>query len=98
MYTVMRAARIKSGSLASDAWNAWAVPWKLARCDGGGPMSRSVARMARTAWPSDTPGARLNDSVTAENCPWWLMARGVALAVERVKALSGTCAPVADLT
>ena len=30
-----------------------------------------------TASPSDTPGARLNDSVTAGNCPWWLTASGV---------------------
>src|SRR5678816_410645 len=98
MYTVMSAARMSSGSLASEAWKACAVPWKLARIDGGRPIARSAARMAVTAWPRETPGARLNDSVTAENWPWWLMASGAVLGARREKALSGTWAPEADFT
>ena len=55
------------GSLASAAWNACAVPWKLARTEGGRPSSRSTFWMARTAWPSEASGARLKESVTAGN-------------------------------
>ena len=54
--------------------------------------------MARTAWPSEAPGARLKESVTAGNWPWWLMASGAVLGAKRVKALSGTWAPVGDFT
>src|SRR4051794_40141539 len=43
----------------------------------GRPMSALAWSMALTASPSDTPGARLNDTVTAETCPWGLMAGGV---------------------
>src|SRR5215475_13775178 len=35
MYTARRAARISIGSLASEAWKAWAVPWKLPWMLGG---------------------------------------------------------------
>ena len=42
----------------------------LAGTLAGKPISRSAAAMASTASPSDAPGARLNDSVTAGNCPW----------------------------
>src|SRR5437763_250348 len=40
--------------------------------------------MARVAPPSETPGARLKETVTAGNCPWWGMD-------------SGVCAPVGGL-
>ena len=38
---------------------------------------RRLARSPVTASPSELPGARLNDSVTAGNCPWRLMTSGV---------------------
>ena len=41
------------------------------------------------AVPSDTPGARLNDSVTAGSWPWWLIVKGATLWRERVTVLSG---------
>src|SRR5262252_657833 len=72
----MRAARIRMGSFASAAWKTCAVPLKLARTDKGSPISRSATRIAVTAWPSAASGARLNESVTEGNCPWWLMASG----------------------
>src|SRR5439155_553662 len=71
---------MSSGSLASDAWKAWAEPWKLARMLGGRPMSRAARSIAATAWPSATPGARLKDSVTAGNWPWWLTASAARVA------------------
>ena len=89
---------MSSGSLASDAWKAWAEPWKLARMLGGRPMSRAARSIAATAWPSATPGARLKDSVTAGNWPWWLTASAALVAVTRVNVPSGTEAPVAART
>ncbi len=54
------------------------------------PMRRCAASMASMAWPSDTPGARLNDSVTHGNCPWWLTDSGSVPGVARAMARSGT--------
>src|SRR5204862_7831038 len=65
----MSAARMSSGSLASEAWKACAVPWKLARMLAGRPISRSAASMAVTASPRATPGARLKERVTAGELP-----------------------------
>ena len=50
------------------------------------------ARWPSTASPSETPGARLKESVTTGNWPWWLTASGAVPVSMRVKALSGTCA------
>ena len=36
---------------------------------------------ALTASPSDARSARLNDSVAAGNCPWWLTVSGVLAVV-----------------
>ena len=55
------------GWLASDAWKAWAVPWKLARIEAGMFICRSAAWMLTTASPRAKPGARLKDKVTAGN-------------------------------
>ena len=63
------------------------------------PACRSRARRGgspSTASPSATPGARLNESVTDGNCPWWLTDSGVASARSVTSADSGTCAPVGD--
>ncbi len=64
-----RAARINSGSLVSEAWKAWAVPWKLPRMLAGSPSFWVVASMACTASPREAPGARLNDRVVAGKLP-----------------------------
>ena len=79
--------------MASDAWKACAVPWKLPWMRGGRPSARVAASTAATASPSETPGARLNDSVTAGNCPWWLIESGAVVSVTRVTARSGTGPP-----
>ena len=42
----------------------------------------AIAWISSTASPSATPGARLNDSVTAGNWPWWLTDSGCDLVAE----------------
>src|SRR4051812_49990720 len=91
------AATISQASLARDAWKARAVPWNSAWMDAGRPTSALVLLMASTASPSDTRGARLNDTVTAGNWPWRLMARGVVVISGVANALSGTGPPAAAL-
>ena len=98
MYTVTIAARISQPSFASDAWKASAVPWKPARKAGRQPDLRVACSTARTASPSDVPGDRLNDSVTAGNCAWWLMVSGALVVVTFVSACSGTWWPSAVVT
>jgi hypothetical protein len=56
----------------------------------GSPNCRVVASMAATAWPREAPEARLNDRVTAGNCPWRVMASGAVVASTCVTALRGT--------
>src|SRR5208282_5188492 len=60
----------------------------------GNWMSFSICSMAFVASPNEAPGARLNDSVTTGNCPWWLTARGVLVVCIRTKVESGTGAPL----
>ena len=62
------AARMRSGWLASASRNTCAVPEKLPRTVAGIPSSAVFASTASTASPSDTPGARLNDTVAEGNC------------------------------
>src|SRR5580693_6523590 len=57
-------------------------------------MSFSTCWIAFVASPSDAPGARLNESVTTGNCPWWLTARGVFTDCIFMKVESGTGAPL----
>ncbi len=70
MYTTTMAARIRYGSLARESWKACAVPWKLAVIVPGRRRASAAFWMASTAWPSEAPGARLNDSVTHGNWFW----------------------------
>ena len=73
------AARIRIGVLDSDAWKAWALPWKLVASESGLPSCFSTCWMAATAWPIATPGSRLNEIVTDGNWPWWLTTSGATL-------------------
>ncbi|MCY1528863.1 hypothetical protein D9M68_639840 [compost metagenome] len=54
--------------------------------------------MALVAWPNDTPGARLNDTVSATNRPWCCTLSGAFAFSRRVNADSGTRAPAAVIT
>ena len=51
---------------------------------------------AFTASPSEAPGARLKESVTTGNWPWWFTVMGTAFSSTRLKALSGTWPPVGN--
>ncbi len=61
---------------------------------GGSAISFSACWIAFVASPSDAPGARLNDSVTTGNCPWWFTASEAFMALIRVNAEIGTGAPL----
>ena len=49
------------------------------------------------ASPSAAFGARLNDTVMAGNCPWWLMESASVVFSKCEKALNGTALLVAEL-
>ena len=70
MYTVTMAARMSTGSFEMEFSKAAAVPWKLATMLAGIPSEAVALRILSTAAPSEACGARLNDRVTAGNCPW----------------------------
>src|SRR6185437_7776216 len=93
----MRAARISTGSLPSERVKAAAVPWKPALRLPGGWRSRCAPSIAVMASPSEAPWARLNDTVTDGNCPWWLMTSGSVVFFVRENALSGTALLVIEL-
>ena len=91
MYIVTTAARISSSVLLSDARNASAAPWKLVSTLGGRSRLASSALIASTAWPSEAPGARLNDTVADGNCATWLIARAAGRSSTCATDDSGTC-------
>src|ERR1700740_777800 len=91
----MIAAATRRGSLASDAWNACALPWKLPIKVAGAPSRDSAFWIAVVAWPSAAPDARLKDRVTDGYMLWWLIDRKfVGCRVHLTKVLSGTASPV----
>ena len=81
---------MRIGSLASDDVNSAAEPSKSPCSPAGNPSAATASRTAFTAWPSDAPGATLNDSVTAGNCPCRVMASGAVTGSACVIVLSGT--------
>ena len=61
----------------------------------GAPSLSRASSHRWVAWPSETPGARLNDRVAAGNWPWWLIVRLlVALGSTLTNSDSGTVLPV----
>ena len=78
-------------------WNACAVPEKPVLIDDG-RVWFAILCTSSVAWPSATPGRRLNDSVTDGSCPEWLTLSAPAVCVMRATALSGTSAPVLERT
>ncbi len=79
--------------MASDAWKARAAPWNPVWMLGGMPSSRVTRSIEVTAAPSETLGARLNETVTAGNWPWWLTASVVARCSIVARVESGTWPP-----
>ena len=79
----------------SDSWNTCADA-----LEAGGDRGRQAgfaldaAGSASTAWPSETPGARLNEIVTDGCWPWWLTCSGPTEGTSLVTADSGIDGPV----
>src|SRR5205823_1374977 len=64
---------------------------------GGIPISSLVRFTALTASPSEAFGARLNESVTTGNWPWWLTVIGAFISSTWLKAESGTWPPLGNI-
>src|ERR1700722_18733237 len=90
MYTETRAARISSASLSWEFSKAAAVPWKLACTLAGKFMPLAVLLMASMACPREALPARLKETVTEGNWPWWLIDSDSVPGSMRVKAPNGT--------
>ena len=60
-------------------------------------MSFCTLSTAVMALPSAAFSARLNDTVMAGNCPWWLIESDSVVVSKCEKALSGTALLVAEL-
>src|SRR3984885_7346559 len=90
MYTVTRAARISRASFPEEFSKAAAVPWKLACTLAGKFISLAVLLIASMAWPSEALSARLNETVTEGNWPWWLIESDSVPGSMWVKAARGT--------
>src|SRR5882724_9248739 len=58
--------------LATACWKTWALPSKLVAIWAGRPTSAAASWIDFTASPSATPGARLNEIMTAGSWAMWL--------------------------
>src|SRR4030066_2372822 len=76
----------------SDAWKAWAVPWKLVVIDAGS-VARATLSTAATACPKEMPGWRLKERVTEGSWPRWFTRRGPTPGVIVTTAFKGTRPP-----
>ena len=85
-------------STSSESWKTCAIPWNEPSTVAGTLSSARSWWICATASLSAAPGARLKDSVTAGNWPWWLMVSGATVSVKRATVLSGTCTPAAPGT
>src|SRR5260370_13052381 len=95
-YTTTRAARIRSGTVPSDCWNACAVPWKLELSVAGEPRSAIAFCTAPVACPKPTPCARLKLIVIAGNWPSRLIdSEPTGTVVQVANVDNGTLSPVA---
>ena len=79
--------------MASEAWNARAVPWNSAWMLAGICRSSLARSIALTASPSDALGARLKDTVATGNWPWWLTTSGAFWRRTFVNEAKGTAPP-----
>ena len=76
--------------LATACWKTWALPSKLVAMLAGRPISAAAALMSATAWPSATPGARLNEMITDGSWAMWLTVSDVGLSLRLATVSSGT--------
>src|SRR3974390_1486540 len=82
----------------SESWKAAAAPWKVPWIVPGMRRSRCASSMARVASPSDPPGFKLKEMVTAGNCPWWATASDVVEGPKWANDDNGTWAPEPGMT
>src|SRR5271168_1239519 len=87
---------IKNTSLATDDWNAAAVPCNAVVKLIGRATSFSAFWIASTAAPSEMPGAVLKETVVAGNCPKCVTRSGPVCCSTCTNADSGTWPLVAD--
>src|SRR3954447_2828396 len=80
----------------SDDWNACAVPWKDVVTEDGRLFA--AFSTCATASPSETPGLRLNESVTDGSWPEWLTLSGPTDGTSFATVSSGTSSPEAART
>src|SRR3972149_1308902 len=81
----------------SDAWKAWAVPWKLVVMEAGGG-TRATLSPAAPAGPREIPGWRLKEMVTEGSWPRWFTRRGPTPGVIVATAFKGTRPPAEERT
>src|SRR5258705_5531844 len=74
-YVTSTATSSRNPRPCSDDWNTCALPWNDAVIVAG-MVCAAVLFTIVTASPSDTPGLRLNDTVTAGSCPAWFTDSG----------------------
>ena len=91
------AAISKRPSPLADFWNSWAVPWNPV-VSVAGSSSRAACSTFASPSPSDTPGARSNEIVTAGSCPAWATVSGPTPRSVATSESIGTSAPSADRT
>src|SRR5205085_682818 len=77
------------------AWNACAVPENPVLIVEGS-VCRAAFWTSFTAAPRETPGGRLNDSVTDGNCPLWFTLNGPTSLDADATDVSGTSVPVCE--
>ncbi len=65
--TARMAAAIRRGWLAREVVKTFAAPSNRVVIAAGIASDRSACSITPTAWPNETPGARLNDNVTDGN-------------------------------
>lgn len=86
---VTTAASINHRVLDNDASKAAAAPCRRSSTLAGMAMSWRAASMAAMDAPSEPPGGRLNEKLTAGNWDRWFTASGTARSLTVASAASG---------
>src|SRR5712691_7184911 len=81
-----------------DRWNSFTVPWKAKLSVAGMRRSRTALFTRSAAWPSEKPGAKLNEIVTAGSCPKWFTDNGPTVRATFATVSSGTSGPCEERT
>jgi len=82
----------------NDFSNSLTVPWKFALMVAGICKSRTAVFTRSAASPSEKPGLRLNDTVTAGSCPKWFTLSGPKPRETRTSVSNGIKGPCEERT